>query len=183
MLALIMNIENRDDREKAKQLYRLYKGTMLFVANKVLHDTYLAEDAVSESFVKILKNLHKINDVDCNETKGFVVIIVRNTSIDMLKKLKRELPIEEIEETADAAEPVFDEVATKVAYEQIMEGIGKLQKSYSDILYLKAAFGYSNEEIAEVLGISAENTKVRLSRARKALLRQLREMGGVYDEQ
>ena len=61
MLSIIMAIENDDDREKAAELYKLYSSTMLYIARSILHDHYLAEDAVVEAFIRIINNLNKIN--------------------------------------------------------------------------------------------------------------------------
>lgn len=83
MLAFIMAMKTEEDREKAAEIYRLYRGTMLYTAKSILHETHLAEDAVSEAFIKIINNLEKINVIDCYQTRGFIVIIVRNTSIDL----------------------------------------------------------------------------------------------------
>ncbi|MFA0816688.1 MAG: hypothetical protein ACC608_12995 [Anaerofustis sp.] len=49
---IIMTIANNEDRNKAEQLYNRYRCTMLYIANGILHDNNLAEDAVSESFIK-----------------------------------------------------------------------------------------------------------------------------------
>ena len=70
MIVLAMAIENHDDREKAAEIYRLYSTTMFRIAKGILHDTHLAEDAVSEAFVRIIDNLEKINLSDRNKTKG-----------------------------------------------------------------------------------------------------------------
>lgn len=89
MLALIMAIKDDNEREKVADIYKLYSGTMLYIANGILNDIHLAEDAVSEAFMKIIDNLEKINTVDCYQTRGFVVIIVRNVSLDLLRRQNR----------------------------------------------------------------------------------------------
>lgn len=33
----------------------------------------MSEDAVHDAFVNIIKNLHKIEDVNCNKTKSFIL--------------------------------------------------------------------------------------------------------------
>lgn len=65
---------------------------------------------------------------------------------------------------------------------EIAASIAKLNDNYSDILYLKIAREYSNDEIANILGISKENAKMRLSRARKALKEILKKEGTLYGQ-
>jgi RNA polymerase sigma-70 factor (ECF subfamily) len=170
-----MLIENEDDRNKAAELYRLYSRTMLYIARGILKDQSLSEDAVSEAFVRIIGNLHKINMDDCYRTKGFVVVIVRNVSLNILKKQTREkaVPLEEYIEYSNGDVPVLDNITSKEACAEIARAIASLNKAYADILYLKYEMDYSSDEMAEVLGISRENARMRLSRARKALADRL----------
>ena len=170
-----MAIENDDDREKAAELYKLYSSTMLYIARSILHDHYLAEDAVVEAFIRIINNLNKINTINCYQTRGFVVIIVRNVSFDFLKHQNRSktVPIDDNLDYSSPEEPVLDNITTKEACSMITDAITKLNKNYSDILFLKMEFDYSNKEISKILGISEENVKMRLSRARKALKEKL----------
>lgn len=62
---------------------------MFYVANQILKDNFLAEDAVHDSFVKFMENLDKIQDVNCHKTKRFVVIIVRNHAINTYNNRKK----------------------------------------------------------------------------------------------
>lgn len=177
MLPFIMAIENADDREKAAEIYRLYSRTMLYIANSILHEIHLAEDAVSEAFIRIIDNLEKINRIDCYQTRGFVVIIVRNISYNKLKQQNRLAPLDDFTDFAECEDSILDDVSSREACEKISDAIALLNKNYSDILYLKMEFTLSNKEISKILGISEENVKMRLSRARKALKEQLIKEG------
>jgi RNA polymerase sigma-70 factor (ECF subfamily) len=150
---------------------------MLYIADGILHDIHLAEDAVSEAFIKIIKNLEKINPADCYRTRGFVVIIVRNVALDMLKSRKRSrtIPIEDYSDSIGYEEPDYNNITAKEACEKITGCINRLNKNYSDVLYLKTEFDCSYEEIGKMLGISQANVKTRLSRARKALIAELKK--------
>lgn len=145
-------------------LYNQYKGTMLYIVNSILHDIHLAEDAVSEAFIRIMNNLEKIDAVNCYRTRGFVVIIVRNIALDMLRIQKRHqtVPIEDYSDSIGYEEPDFHNITANEACAMITNSISKLHKTYSDILYLKMEFDCSNEELSKILGISQENVKTRL---------------------
>ncbi len=45
---LLSIIENNQERSKVERLYQNNKSIMFHVAYKILHDKYLAEDAVSK---------------------------------------------------------------------------------------------------------------------------------------
>lgn len=183
MFLMFMAVGNEKDRDKAAELFNRYYGTMLYIAGGILHEPHLAEDAVSSSFIKILKNLDKFDMNNCTRTSGLIVIIVRNTAIDMLRELNRKqtIPLEEyMEDTAD--EPVIDQITIADACEHITQCIAKLNKQYADILYLKCAMNYSNDEIQQILGINQDNVKARLYRARKALKEMLWEEESGYEQ-
>ena len=169
-------INNNEDKEKANELYNKYNRLMLYIAKGILKDKALAEDAVSQAFINIIQNLDKIDMNNCNETMGFVVTIVRHISFNMLKAQKRNTAHEtEIVEITDGAETVFDIVSANEACKKIADEIGNLNSKYAEILYLKLYMEYTNEEIADILGISRENVLVRYHRAIKALKRKLQE--------
>ncbi len=127
-----MAIENDDDREKAAELYRLYSSTMLYIAKSILHDHYLAEDAVIQAFIRIIDNLNKIKTINCYQTRGFVVIIVRNIAFDFLRHQNRSKTVS-IDDNLDYLsdeEPVLDNITTKEACSRITDAITKLNKNY-----------------------------------------------------
>ena len=176
MLAVIMMVQDEQERNKVEQIYNRYYSMMFYIAKGILHDEHLAEDAVSEAFIRIINNIDKIGKVDCYQTRGFVVILVRNISIDMLRRIKKEqiLSLDDVREPVDNIDPVFENASIKDACEKIIDCINRMSnKNYADILHLKIGYGYSNEEISEILNITTDNIKVRLSRARKALIKQM----------
>lgn len=62
----------------------------------------------------------------------------------------------------------------------IEEAILKLPINYSTVLILKYSQGYSNKEISQILNISEENVRQRISRSRKRLTEILNEGGESY---
>lgn len=178
-----MSIENDNDREKVTLIYKQYSRTMLYIADSILHDIHLAEDAVSEAFIKIMNNLEKINIVDSYRTRGFVVVVVRNVALDMLRRQKRMqmISVEDYSDSIGYEEPDFANITAKEACEMIEGCISRLNKNYADILYLKMEFECSYEEIGKILGINQENVKTRLCRARRALKTELEKEDDYYD--
>ncbi len=59
------------------------------------------------------------------------------------------------------------ELARKDMRDCIRGEIGKLPKAHGTVLMLSALGGLSDDEIAQTLGISRDNAKVRLHRARQ----------------
>lgn len=89
MVLFLAAIENKQDRNKVEALYVRYSKEMFKVAYRVLNDYQLAQDAVQTAFINIINNLEKIDEIDCNKTRAFVVIIARNISINLYRKKKK----------------------------------------------------------------------------------------------
>ena len=77
--------------EKFDFVYERYKKLMLSKAYDILHDYDLAQDAVSEAFIRVYKNRHKLDDLESGRTAAFLVMIVKNVSITMYNKQKKYL--------------------------------------------------------------------------------------------
>ena len=80
------------EEEAFAYLYSHYKGLMLQKAYAILHDRMLAEDAVSEAFLRIYRNRHKVDDPASDRSLSFVMTIVRNTALTLYNRERRQPP-------------------------------------------------------------------------------------------
>ena len=80
------------EEEAFAYLYSPYKGLMLQKAYAILHDRMLAEDAVSEAFLRIYRNRHKVDDPASDRSLSFVMTIVRNTALTLYNRERRQPP-------------------------------------------------------------------------------------------
>lgn len=163
-------IDTHEEKNKFEELYKEYKSTMYNFAMAILKDSYMAEDAVHNAFLKVIKNLDKINKVKCNETRNFLAILVRNSSIDIYNQNKKIVPIDELDETDTIDLP--DLIEKRLERERVFEIISNMDEKYSDILMLKFFYNCSNEEVSQQLNINPEHVSIRLFRA-KAKLKKL----------
>lgn len=165
-------IDDEPSRILFEEIYLLHRQTMVYAANRILHDQMLAEDATHDAFLRILNHLDKISDAKCNKTRSFVVLIVRNIALDYYRRMKRQHETSyEAEEYAlpdnqDNPEEKFFEYE---AIETIQQAISKLHPSYTLVLTMKYSFGYSDIEIAKLLKTTNDKVRLQLHRARKQL--------------
>lgn len=97
----LMMIDAEEDKQKFAILYETYRHLMMKVALNVLKDTFLAEDAVHEAFIKLRKH-GKIGEIDATATKRYLLTITKNATIDIYRKqnhqFQREIYVDELEE-------------------------------------------------------------------------------------
>ncbi|MHB8063753.1 MAG: RNA polymerase sigma factor [Ruminiclostridium sp.] len=173
---LFLNVSGDNERSKLEELYLAHKYIMLYTSYSILKDWQLAEDAVHTSFLRLLNKLDTISDTKCNKTRNFMVIIVRNVSIDIYNKRKKrsEYGYDDFVQTIELYDvSVEDLVISQSGIDELINCISMLDKKYSDVLMLRYTYGYSDDEIAYLLGISNENVRIRLHRGRNFLKNKL----------
>lgn len=152
---------------------------MFYIANEILKDNHLAEDAVQEAFLRVAKNFHKVNEIACSKTRNFLAIIVRNAAITMIKAKRNDADMDEYCElnSSSVSDDVFDTISNKLLVDKIL----KLPETHRDCLYLYHLYGYTFNEISNLLSISVEAAKKRTQRARFILKDSLVKEGYVHE--
>ena len=165
-------VETPAEESKIERLYKNYRQTMYYVAFQILKDSYEAEDAVHNAFLRVIANMEKIDERNCHKTKGFLVAIVEHTAIDIYRKRKRAsaIPFDELSlYTPDTSE--------SPGTNDVLEAINRLPILYATILRLKYSHGYQDAEISKLLNISEDNVRQRVSRGKKRLQQLLKKEG------
>ena len=187
MLWIIMDIENEEDRNLVEEIYIKYERHMYYIALKILNDKFDAQDCVHETIAKIIDYLDKYKTA---KQQGYleklISIACRNCALNMYDKKKRRrkhelsTSISDSESESYGINDIPDDsawvdkiVISEHNYKLLKELVGKLDLKYRDLITLRS-MGFSNSQIANLLGISVELVRKRMSRARKEII----EMGG-----
>ena len=171
-------IESEQDRSFFEQLYHEHRYTMQAAAFTILNDHHEAEDAVHEAFLRILKHFDKLRGFDCNKLRAYVVIIVKNIAIDMIRKKNRhvEADLEDFIDFLQDTRLAPDQAAiANEGQEKIMRALESVPQTYLDTLSLKLVYGFDNQEIALLLGHTESTVRIHLHRGRKKLIDLLAE--------
>ena len=156
-----------------EKLYKNYKRLMFGIAYDILKNEQDAEDAVQDAFIRLADNLDKIADADSPRARNFAVVITRNICFNVLRKRHIETDIDD-EVVADKS--AEDEFLSAQGVETLERALESLPEKYRDILYLTAYEEFSLREAAKLLGITYENAKSRVKRARKKISEFLKEV-------
>ena len=92
MLALYLQmLDSPEDQSEFEKLYHTHRDLMYFIAYNVLHDHQRAEDAVSETFLRLAQCFSRVLDigpVDSLPVKRYVAVSVKNLSLNMIARTK-----------------------------------------------------------------------------------------------
>lgn len=186
MLAMIMAIEDEEDRVFVETIFNKYSKNMYLIAERILNNHDDAEDCVQDTFVKIIDKLDYFRNVKQEDNLiKLLVIACRNTALDKYGKNKRRANLQfsqttynedgesSIVDIPDRSADVERIVMNRYVCTYVKELISKLDEKYRDVITLKS-MGYSYEEISCIVGISQALARKRYSRARAMIL----DMGG-----
>jgi RNA polymerase sigma-70 factor (ECF subfamily) len=158
---LMVRFQARLDPCAFEQLVSCHMKPAVGVARQILSDHALAEDAVQESFLRVVRKRHQY--VPGNPFSSWFYRIVRNVCMDMLRKSNREK--EAIEKV-----PVLRKSDSRRAdSREIPELLAVLARSDRDVLVLRIVHGLGFRDVAAALGISEEAAKKRAQRALRRL--------------
>lgn len=174
LLLLLSGPGDTAARERFLRLYLRGRAAAFRAAMALLGDRSLAEEALQTGCLKALENFLK----DPREkTEGWLVMIVRNTAIDMLRARRDHLPLE------DWTPPAAPETAESgAAFRQMLDAIRGLPENYREAVWRRCVLEQNVSEIAAALGLSESAAANRISRGRTLLIRKLEEEGYCRDK-
>ena len=169
-LELLIKSAVKQNRSAQHSLFEMYAPKMLSVCRYYIKDTHCAEEVMLDGFFKVFTNLNKFQFNGSFE--GWIRKIMVRQAIDHLRSQKNVVFLEEDNHT------VTEKVSTDDLYQDdyLQNLIDNLPEGYKMVFVLYAIEGYKHNEIAEMLNISEGTSKSQLSRARRLLQEQLKQL-------
>ena len=175
MIAILTISE--DDQTLICKIYNKYHKRMLYTATQILGEAY-SEDAVHDAFVKIIEKFENNIEVLGDKPGQYFVIIVRNHSLNIINKaqiktitLNEDLSDNEIF-ASTMTDPV-DALLEKECEDRLVSLIRQMKPTTRRIFEYRYIEGYSNIEIAKILGISQSAVSTRIYKAKENLKEML----------
>ena len=178
MIFLLLILNNEADRSLISDLFASNYHRMKRVALGILRDANAAEDAVQDTFVRCMKKIDTLRILPEHARSVYLLTAVRHTSLGKLRKggAHPSVPIEEIDMPDDGAS-VEEQVIDSLTVSEVKEAFSKLPESLKDVLRYKYLLELNDGEIAKALGVSKATVRVYLMRARRAVLKLVKEKG------
>jgi len=157
---------------------KIYDATMqmLFkVAYRVVNDEEAAEDLAHDSLIKA--NEKNLTFPSINDAKYWLIRVVKNASINYIKRKERERKAYEkvLYEDHRKADTGEVDLLKKESMSKAREALKKLPSNLQDVLMLREYADLNYKEIGRILGITEGNVKVRIFRAREQLVKIIGE--------
>ena len=168
-------LETEQERKKMTEIYEEHRHALMMYAFKITGNQEMAEDAVHNTFISIIKQKEKYFNLSGSDFRFSSVSIVKNKCIDLLRKQNffENVPFEEAEFFIESAErSVEEQVIASSEYEAMRGHLKSIDEISRQVLVMKYYLGLSYKEIGEELGMTTKHVETRISRA-KSKVRKL----------
>ncbi len=150
------------DKETFAEVVLSSTDSLYHISKTILKNDADCEDAVQEA---IATSFAKLNTLRQDAyAKTWLTRILINECYNILKKRRKTIPLQTEQEESESAD-----------YSDLYHALGMLKEEHRLTLVLHYLEGYSVEEIAGVMHVSAGTVKSRLSRGRSCLRRIMEE--------
>ena len=156
------------DSEAFEELVREYRTTLFTHGRRKLYCDAAAEDAVQETLVRAYRALPKFNGE--YRLGPWLHRIMANVCVDEITRRRRDG--EKIGRVAAQPATEFDvpgveeELGLSFDETDVNRALSELPDSYSEALTLRFVDELEYDKVAEIAGVSEQNARARVSRAR-----------------
>lgn len=168
------------DEEFMRSLCQEYQRLMYHTARKYQADASQCEDIVQDCLEKLTGKVSLLKRLSGPSLVSYIAATAKNTAISHLKREQREkecvISWDEIGENTTSADQAMDEGLILAEALSKMRSIWpRLPQEAQRILEAKYILGYTDKEIADVLGCRPASIRMKLTRARRQALKLLTE--------
>lgn len=157
--------------ERFRDLVQRHSADLYRYARWLGADAALAEDLVQDVFLRAWNALESLRDV--NAAKSWLITILRRENARRFERYRP--PESDVELDELPGETVACDTSTEAIV--LRRAMAELPEAYREPLLLQVLWGYSCQEIADMLELSPAAVMTRLFRARERLRAVLDEHG------
>ncbi|MGH7501027.1 MAG: RNA polymerase sigma factor [Longimicrobiales bacterium] len=162
----------RGDGEAVRELYRRYAPRVYAVVRRLADDDALAEDWAQEAWVRAIRALPRFRGEARFST--WIHRIAVNSALHGRRwrdrRVRNEVAMPAVAPPATRIQPQGEQTLLRMALERAMQ---TLPDGMRQVLVLHDVEGYTHEEIANALGVTAGTSKSQLFKARARMRRAL----------
>lgn len=168
------------DAEAFEAIYDRHHRPALRLARRIAGQTGAAEEATQDAFISLWRAAERF-DPDRADVRGWLLTIVRNRSLDELRRTARHARHESLPDDAAAGiaapERTEEEVLAAQEYADARRLMAELPPEQREVIDLAYVAGFTQSEIARRVGVPLGTvkgrTRVALLKLREAATREL----------
>lgn len=182
---LLFTVDSHTASENQKFIEDLYNKYMPWLrcrAHKTINDLNICEDLAQDCMFNLMKNIDTLKPLSESKRASYIKVAIDNTVKNYIKRAKRMVTMKEaISADLDFISDDVDieyEIDKKCDYETLKAGLDKLPDRDRDIITMKFDLELSDQEIAAVLNIKPDCSRMTVLRSVRKLKKIINELEG-----
>jgi RNA polymerase sigma-70 factor (ECF subfamily) len=147
------------DPEAEAELNSRYKDGIAIIINRIVHNESVTEDLSQETFRIVLEKIRDGEVRDPKRVSGFICSVARNLAIDHMRKKRRAISIEEVDNLEQISDPQpdqFDRLLLKERAAMARQALGELKSERDREVILRYYIAEeSKSQICAELGLTS----------------------------
>jgi RNA polymerase sigma factor (sigma-70 family) len=172
------------DADALKVLYERYGKVAYSLARRILTDEVLAQDVVQEVFLSLWRNAQRF-DAGRGTLATYLLSMTHHRAVDVVRReenLRRRRTSDEVLEFQPDPNPgVEAEAEAAERRSEVRAALAQLPSAQREALALAYFGGYTQREVATLVGVPLGTVKTRMAAGMRKLKQALREAG--HEEQ
>lgn len=181
----IVKLITKKDEEGLKALTDKYEKLLIYISTGILgNNKEDVEECVNDTYFKVWNHIEEF-DFEKASFKTYLSVIVRNTSINRLRKISKTEVIAQKEELAELTADYVDyrqNVESAMEQKENMEALNQivsnLKKKEKELVLRRYYYLQSSKEIALHMGMTVNAVDSKLSRLRRQMKQKYDVMTG-----
>lgn len=168
------------DSPEIETLVRKYWHDIWQYAFFLTRKEHMADDIAQETFINAFRSITSFRGQ--STVKTWLLKITRNTAYNYKKSVfLRKVTLIGFFTDTRPMPSAESEYFAKAFSDELWKAVLKLPQVSREILILSAQYGLQQAELSELLGIAEGTVKSRLHRARKRLVKSMKEVDGYVE--
>ena len=180
LLYYLSLIETEEERQLFARLYELHKKQMHYVANQVLRNDTMSEDAVHNAFEGVARNMKSLEGKTEEDMKNYLLKASQNAALNLSKRERKQEDYYVHLDSEAADDDVLEELCAKLDRETVVHAILQIKEPYSAVLYCHFVMDMDDKQMADTFHRKPATVRQQLSRGREKLKKLLKEALNAY---
>lgn len=173
---LILKAVARQDSDAFSALVSMHQGKIRAYLVRLCRNYDLADDMAQETFLTAFRKLHSFKGT--GNFSGWLFSIAHNCFLQHIRKTKRRLDIiEQYGSEQEIHAECYDDISTEQM--DLEKALGNLKFEETATISLCHSYGFSHQQVADILNMPLGTVKSNISRGKAKLKEQLTKTSGV----
>lgn len=151
------------------------KDVLYRLALRITLNKEEAEDIVQDTLIKVWNK--RADWADIASIEGFCLTVCRNLALDRVKQSSyRTAPLADLGQAQDTGAGPYEQMIQRDRISLVKRIIDTLPEKQRSCMQLRDFEGKSYKEIAQIMGVSEDQVKVNIYRARQAIKEKYKDL-------